>query len=65
MRPRLISGDGRERRMMQRLAAPLLEAAGAVCVVVGSALVYEPAGWIVGGLALIVKAFEVDLRRVP
>lgn len=43
----------------------LLELAGAAAVVGGVAAQWgEPAGWIAGGAAALVKAFELDLGEV-
>jgi uncharacterized membrane protein len=37
--------------------------AGVVCLVVGAFMVYEPAGWIVGGLLLVVTVWLYQRGR--
>lgn len=55
------------RALLEKLRLPdLLEAAGAVCVGVFLACWWAPmAAWLVAGVALILKAFELDTRGAP
>lgn len=42
--------------------APLVELAGAVCVVVAAAYVAPALAWLVTGVALVFKAAEIDRK---
>lgn len=46
--------------LMFRLLPDIAVAAGAGCIVYGSALIYPPAGWIVGGVLSIAAAVVIS-----
>lgn len=46
--------------MLFRLMPDIMVAAGAGCIVYGAALVYPPAGWIVGGVLAIAASVVIS-----
>lgn len=54
------------RRLAQSSAAAypsVVEAAGFACVVFAAAQVAAPLGWLVAGVGLLAKSFELNTRR--
>ena len=50
---------------MRKFIPDVISLAGSVLLLVGVRAIYEPLGWIIGGLLLIAVAKEINRPRKP